>query len=331
MNIWMVRAGEQSRLIEEFKKGYIAVGWIELGDMTEYPEKEQIRKRHREVYPNAKKGAVPMSISMFHKFRSILSIGDKMVTYDRFEREYLVGEIIGDYEYKPDVVGDYPHIRKVDWQGKVSRDDLSTASKNTLGSTLTLFSVPVDVWEDLKDALAGEKPSLQEEDLETEGSTLEDIKNDAVEKAHEFIKDKILTFSPEDMEELVAAVLRAMGYRARVSPKGADRGMDVFASPDGLGLEEPRIKAEVKHRRGTAMGSQEIRSFLGGLRVGDRGVYVSTGGFTKDAKYEAERSNIPLTLVNLDDLARLVVDFYEEFDLDGRALIPLVRVYMPVE
>ncbi len=110
------------------------------------------------------------------------------------------------------------------------------------------------------------------------------------------------------MECLVATILRAMGYKARVTPKGPDRGVDVIASPDGLGLEEPRIKAEVKHRPKTAMGSQEIRSFLGGLRQGDRALYVSTGGFSKDAAYEADRSNIPITLVALDDLASLIVD-----------------------
>lgn len=47
--------------------------------------------------------------------------------------------------------------------------------------------------------------------------------------------------------------------------KGSDRGKDIIASPDGLGLEEPRILTEVKHRQGQ-MGSQEVRSFWGGLR-----------------------------------------------------------------
>ncbi len=105
----------------------------------------------------------------------------------------------------------------------------------------------------------------------------------------------------------------------------------MLASPDGLGLEEPRIKAEVKHRPKTSMGSQEVRSFLGGLRQGDRGLYVSIGGFTKEAKYEADRSPVPVTLVDLGDLASLVVAHYEEFDIDGRVILPLVKVYLPTE
>ena len=79
------------------------------------------------------------------------------------------------------------------------------------------------------------------------------------------------------------------------------------------------------------MGSQAIRSFLGGLRDGDKALYISTGGFTKDAQYEADRSKNPLTLLGPDELANLIVTYYESFDIEGRRLIPLVKVYFPTE
>ena len=129
------------------------------------------------------------------------------------------------------------------------------------------------------------------------------------------------------LQELVAALLRALGYRTKVSPQGADRGKDIFASPDGFGFELPRIVVEVKHRRGQTMGAPEVRSFLGGRHKDDRGLYVSTGGFTREAYYEAERASIPVTLMTLDDLARAIMDNYEEFDTLGRSLVPLTRVY----
>ncbi|WP_371683247.1 restriction endonuclease [Hahella sp. KA22] len=149
-------------------------------------------------------------------------------------------------------------------------------------------------------------------------------------QSKELIKDKIIALDADEMEQLIATVLRGMGFRARVSPKGPDRGIDVFASPDGLGLQEPRIKVEVKHRSGT-IGAQILRSFIGALRPGDKGIFVSTGGFTREARYEADRANIPLTLVDIDILAELVVDYYEEFSLEGKALIPLIRIYWPAE
>ena len=79
------------------------------------------------------------------------------------------------------------------------------------------------------------------------------------------------------------------------------------------------------------MGAQDVRSFLGGLRDGDKALYVSTGGFSKEARYESVRSTIPLTLIDLDELANLVVINYDNFDSEGRVLIPLVRIYWPAE
>lgn len=133
------------------------------------------------------------------------------------------------------------------------------------------------------------------------------------------------------VEELLASLFRAMGFKATVSPVGPDRGIDVIASPDGLGLQDPRIKAEVKHRKDTRMGPQDVRNFIGALRPSDRGVYLSTGGFTKEARYEAERANVPVTLLDLDGLARLIESHYDNFDTDGRTLLPLTRVLWPAD
>jgi restriction system protein len=77
------------------------------------------------------------------------------------------------------------------------------------------------------------------------------------------------------------------------------------------------------------MGAPEVRSFLGALRQNDRGLYVSTGGFTKEAHYEAERATNPITLVDMDMLVELLVQNYEQLDTESRALVPLVKVYWP--
>ena len=79
------------------------------------------------------------------------------------------------------------------------------------------------------------------------------------------------------------------------------------------------------------MGSKEIRAFLGGRKPGDKCLYVSTGGFTKDARYEAERSTVPLRLITLADLRQLLIDWYEQIDSETRALVPLKRLYWPAD
>jgi restriction system protein len=326
---WMVRAGEGGRLFEDFEKGYIAVGWNKLGDIANLNSRDKINNAYSEAYPDQKPSKRHNAAAMLHKFRNVMAIGDIAITYDPQSRQYLVGEVAGDYEYSPAQVGDYPLVRKMRWLGKVARDALKPKARNSLGSTLTLFALRDFVIDELLAVIEGRQLELAADDDESD-EELNETKEDTVNRSKELIKDRIISLDAEEMEQLVAAVFRGMGFRARVSPRGPDRGVDVLASPDGLGLQEPRIKAEVKHRSGS-MGSQSIRSFIGALRPGDRGVYVSTGGFSREARYEADRANIPITLVDIDELANLVVDYYEDFDLEGKALIPLVRIYWPAE
>ena len=233
-----------------------------------------------------------------------------------------IGEVVSDYQYLEGRLY-FNHLREVQWLKVLQRDSLKTATKNSLGSTLTIFKLSGDAASDLlQDSAKPEVPLPNNEpQLDAE---LDAIKDDIEAKAREFIKDKILALQWDQMQDLVAGLLRAMGYRSFVSPKGMDRGRDIVASTDGLGLEDPKVVVEVKHRKGQ-MNSENLRSFIGGLRPSERGVYVSTGGFTKDAKYEAERSDKPLTIVDSDRLVTLLMDYYDKFDVDTRLLIPLKR------
>jgi len=332
----MVRAGQGGYVADEFEtRSCVAIGWPEVGDLSGTKSTADVRAAYLRAYPNAKPGEVGNAVAMLHKFRSTFRVSDHVISYDRASREYLVGDLTGEYQYQPGVVPDHPHFRSVHWTGRVSRDLLRVASRNTLGSTLTLFSLPREVWDDITHALRGEAvpvpAAVEAEHAAQERVEIEESRQDTQARALELIKDKLSRLDDVQMEQLVAALLRAMGYRTRVSAKGPDRGVDVFASPDGLGFQEPRIKVEVKHRLRTAIGAPEVRSFIGALRQGDRGLYVSSGGYSREARYEAERSLIPVTLLDLDDLASAVVTFYESFDLEGRALISLVKVYWPAE
>lgn len=70
-------------------------------------------------------------------------------------------------------------------------------------------------------------------------------------------------------------------------------------------------------------------AFIGGLRAGDRGLYVSTDGFTKEARYEADRANVPIRPLNLDAFVRHYVEVYDRVDDDTRFILPLTRIWWP--
>lgn len=327
-NMWMIRAGRNAALIRDFEESnYVAVGWDRLEDLSGMRSKDELATAHREAYPDQKVGKQRLQIGMLSRFCLDIQTGDYVITYSPEYRTYPIGEIVSGYKYVADSPGGYNHTRDAKWVGRVDRDSLSLATKNTVGAIMTLFLLNETARDEFLQLLSGEKPEPKE-DMEGEDSEPEDLKKDVLDRAFEFIKDKILGLDWDEMQELVAGILRAMGYKTRVASPGPDRGVDIVASPDGLGLEQPRIRVEVKHRDGS-IGSTQLRSFIGGLTQSDRGLYVSTGGFTREARYEAERSSIPVTLIDIDELADLLIKNYDNTDTETKALIPLVKVYWP--
>jgi restriction system protein len=227
------------------------------------------------------------------------------------------------------------HTRAVDWTGVVSRDALSPQTKNSLGSIATIFCVSDAAAQDILRRISGpieiataesNTPSSTAELEPTESEST--VRRDVEQRALEFLRDRIAKLERDEMQELVAGLLRAMGYKTQVSPSGADRGRDIVASPDGFGFQGPRILVEVKHRKGT-IGAPEVRAFLGGLRQNDNGLYVSTGGFTREARYEAERANHHLALLDMDGFGKSVIEHYDNMDSESRALLPLKKIYWP--
>lgn len=327
---WMVRSGRSGSLVDEFlKHRVIAIGWSELEADLNGLAQDEIAARVHKAYPNYHRSAFSNAAAMLFKFASILTKGDQVVTYDSERRIYHLGKITGPYRHQPELIPGLPHTRSVIWEREISRDALARSTRNSLGSTLTLFCLSAEVLADLE-----HEPSKSPDTIDDLAKIIEADKeslDDTAERSLELIKDLVLGLNEDQMEQLLASLLRAMGYKARVSQKGPDRGLDVFASPDGLGLQSPRIKGEVKHRPKSAMGAQDIRNFIATLRPGDCGIYLSTGGFTKEARYEAERANYPVSLINLDDLVSLITENYGRFDEGGRLLVPLVPIWWPAK
>lgn len=334
MQTWMVRAGRSGRFFEEFRdQSIVGLGWASVGDLSKVRSCEEVVTLVRDALPSAPQQTVAIAAGQLFRFAKEFQIGDRVVTYDPRARRYLCGKVVGQYEYQPDQeVEEFLNIRSVEWKREVSRDSLSEPARFSLGSIMTLFRIPdgvaAELWGDI--GKAASSPTIAEvEDLATEisaGTPSDQI----IVAANEAVKDKISGIRWDQMQELVAGLLRAMGYKTVVSPAGSDRGKDILASPDGFGLEEPRIVVEVKHRPNQRMGSVEIRSFLGGRHPRDRGLYVSTGGFTKEAYYEAERASIPLALLDFEGLVDAITEHYEKLDEVTKQIVPLKRIYWPL-
>jgi len=146
----------------------------------------------------------------------------------------------------------------------------------------------------------------------------------ADEQAWAEIKQYLQQMNPYDFQELVAALLRAMAYHVSwVAPPGKDGGIDIVAWSDPLGTRPPRIKVQVK-RLEQKINVVDLRSFMATLGDDDAGLFVSTGGFTKDAEEEARtQEKRKVTLVDLDKLFDLWVEYYARLDDVARRWLPL--------
>lgn len=324
----MVR-GEGGSLYDSFRdRGVAAIGWGKLASHAKPGiGRKQLIAMYQSAEPEAKMGTVVSGASQVWRFVNEIQEGDWIVTYTPANRLYSIGKVRGPAEYHPEWMEQGLSLaRAVQWQAQeLQRDSLSTGSKNSLGSTLTVFEVPSSAAVEVLAVLNGTpRAPAKDEPEETALDSLADIDTQALER----IKDRVIELDWDEMQQLVAGILRAMGYKTQVSPPGSDRGKDIVASPDGFGFEHPRIVVEVKHRKGQ-MGSQDIRSFLGGRHKDDRGLYVSTGGFSKDAQYEADRAAIPLAMWTLDHLVRALIEHYDATDAETKRIIPLKRLYWP--
>lgn len=326
---WMVRAERDGRLFDAFReKSAVAIGWNGVGDLSSVKTRKAVSDIVTAALPGMKPQAVAMAAGQLHRFVNEIEVGDMVVTYNPSRRVYLLGEIAGPYRYDTSLDAQDGQFRPVRWHGEVSRDLLSLGSRNSLGSISTLFRIPPEVAQELKKALTSGQPTAGEPVALATEAAEDDLFQSMESRAREFIKDKVNALAWDDMQELVAGLLRSLGYKTRVSEAGPDRGKDIVASPDGFGFESPRIVVEVKHRKG-AMGAPDVRKFLGGRHPQDKGLYVSTGGFTREARYEAERANIPLALMDLDDLVKSLLEQYEKLDLETQQLVPLKRIFVP--
>ena len=328
--MWKVNAGRRSALANEFlERGVVAIGWREAGDYSADRSFQQVLDRVSQAYPDLKERQKQVSAGQMWRFINEINIGDSILTYEPTARLYHIGSVTGHPIFVPDGIVALPIQRTVDWRTSVSRDELSDSARGRRGGILTVYKLATLATTELELRASGNHRALPDiiqtdEVIVDQGDPFDGLEEQAIER----VKDRLLALTWDEMQEIVASLLRALGYRTNVSPAGPDRGKDIIASKDGFGFERPRIVVEVKHRKGQ-MGSQEIRSFLGGRHQDDRGLYVSTGGFTREAHYEAERASTVTHLMSLDELARTLVLQYDHLDQEGRRLLPLTKIYWP--
>lgn len=321
--VWVVRAGVNNEIASEVKKASVmAIGWDKMGNLAQLNTRGEFKDRYRSKYTVDSEAKVGIGAGQVYRFVREIETGDFALTPVTVSREVLIGEVIGEYVFDPQAISkNYPHVRKVNWLKKVSRDDLSTPFRNALGGIMTVFTVS-DHLAEVK-SLLGKGPPPPEPETPTQL-----IYEDVRAKADEMISDILSQIDAYDFQDLVAGLLKAMEFKTRVSAPGRDLGVDIIAFPDAFGFQSPRVKVQVKHRKGQAT-APEVRQLAGTLRQNENGLFLSTGGFTTEALREPEK-HTSITLIDRDHFVNLLLEHYERLEPQYQALVPLRKAYIPV-
>lgn len=106
--------------------------------------------------------------------------------------------------------------------------------------------------------------------------------------------DILRKLEPGEFERLCQRILREAGFiQVKVTGKSGDGGIDGTGIIRIGGFLSFRVIFQCKRYSGSVT-SQQIREFKGTM-VGraDKGLFITTGNFTRDAKQEAERDGSP--------------------------------------
>ena len=172
-----------------------------------------------------------------------------------------------------------------------------------------IFRITKDYWNKSKSKPKKDKSADEIENDHEEVQSEEKIKDD--------FKDTLLgaiaKMSPKKFEAFSRALLNRMGVE--FTEKGVqisnDGGIDGYGYHiDANDFRTTRVVIQCKRYNSAPVSEPEINQFLGAMNKyqADYGVFITNGRFTKAAR-TAAREGSPITLIDGNDLVRLVIRY----------------------
>lgn len=172
-----------------------------------------------------------------------------------------------------------------------------------------IFRITKDYWNKSKSKPKKDKSADEIENDHAEVQSEEKIKDD--------FKDTLLAaiakMSPKKFEAFSRALLNRMGVE--FTEKGVqisnDGGIDGYGYHiDANDFRTTRVVIQCKRYNSAPVSEPEINQFLGAMNKyqADYGVFITNGRFTKAAR-TAAREGSPITLIDGNDLVRLVIRY----------------------
>lgn len=157
-----------------------------------------------------------------------------------------------------------------------------------------------------------------ESNLEDNSKTPEENLEDSILEINNSLEydllQSLLECSPNYFEQVVVDIIVAMGYggsdqeAGQVVGKSGDEGIDGIIKEDRLGLDLIYLQAK---RWENVVGRPEIQKFVGALqgKRAKKGVFITTSGYTKQAREYVENIDNRVILIDGIELAKLMIEY----------------------
>lgn len=279
---WLYSPGEQARLWDEFyNAGIMGIGWDEIGDITQYETKSDIKEALKAKY-DATKSYMNDGLAVW-QFAHEMAVGDIVFAKRGMAAVIGRGTVESDYIFDNER-REYKHIRKVNWSQKGEWEHPGQAVMKTL-TDITQYTEYV---ENLEALLRGDGEVSEADDAPE--ITYPDYSSD------DFLSEVYM--SPEKYENLKGLLLR----KKNIILQGAPGVGKTFAAQrlafSIMGVKDTsRVKVVQFHQ------SYSYEDFVMGYRPDGNGFKLAEGPFYKFCKTAESDDERPYFFV-IDEINR---------------------------
>ncbi len=238
--------------------------------------------------------AVDMKLSDKEQNEVVQSGSSRLKTNVAWARFYLVQEGLLDSSKR----------------GVWSLTEKGRAAHLSVEGAAEIFSRWVKVFTGKRKAKVSPTEPIAEQVAEAGGATPRDYRSETL--------GILMTLPPAGFERLSQRVLREAGFtQVTVTGKSGDGGIDGFGTLQVNALVSFKVLFQCK-RYAKSVSAPEVRDFRGAMSGrADKGIILTTGTFTADARREATREGVhPIELIDGDRL----LDILEKLELGLRTV-----------
>jgi restriction system protein len=233
--------------------------------------------------------ALDLSLSDEEQNEVLPSGGSRLKTNVAWARFYLVREGLLDSSKR----------------GVWSLTEKGRAAKIGIAEASEIFSRWVKIFDAQRKTKVTDGEPIAEQVAEASGATSQDYRDEVL--------NVLLSLPPGGFERLAQRLLREAGFtQVTVTGQSGDGGIDGFGTLQVNHLVSFKVLFQCK-RYAKSVSSSHVRDFRGAIAGrADKGIIITTGTFTADAKREATRDGVhPIELIDGEKL----IDLLERLEL----------------